>query len=42
VYVINIQDKRVAIAMDDPDLYWTEPFSLSVVKPIQTLKLTAN
>ena len=42
VYVLDMQGKRVAIALDDPELYWTAPFRLSVVTPIQTLKLTAN
>ena len=42
VYVLDVQGKRVAIALDDPELYWSEPFKLSVVKPIQTLKLIAD
>ena len=42
VYVLDVQGKRVAIALDDPELYWTEPFRLSVVTPIKHLELTAN
>ena len=42
VYVVNVHDKCVAIALDDPELYWTEPFRLNVVKPVQTLKLIAD
>lgn len=42
VYVFDKLGERMAIALDDPDLYWLSPFKLNVVKSIQNLQLIAD